>query len=222
MTFSLAARCARTGMLGVVIASPGIAAGGRCAFARAGLGAVLSQHCTDPRLGRLGLEVLAQGKTAQQTIDSLVVTAAPNHGWRQLAVLDPAGRTAHYSGGNIASSHAAAVRPGAVAIGNRLANRLVPQAEVDAFAEDLRPHLAERLLRGLEAGLDCGGGVEPVRSAALLVVYRESFPAVDLRIDDDAAPIAALRRLWQAWEPQIETFELRALAPDRAGPVRPE
>ena len=75
MTFSLAARCPRTGMLGVAVTTSSIAVGSRCAFARARVGGVLTQHRTDPRLGPLGLELLAQGKTAQEAIDALVAIA---------------------------------------------------------------------------------------------------------------------------------------------------
>jgi uncharacterized Ntn-hydrolase superfamily protein len=220
MTFSIVARCPRTAMLGGAVASSNIAVGSRCLFARAGVGAVLTQHRTDPRLGPMALEILAQGKNAPETVDAVVVNAERQRGWRQLAVIDLAGRSAHYSGGNIVSVHAAATRPGALAIGNVLQNPRVVQAEVDAFAEDSRPHLAERLVRALEAGLDAGGETSPVRSAALLVVHREIFPLVDLRVDDDDQPIATLRRLWEAYEPQIDDFVTRALDPDRAGPAQ--
>ena len=84
MTFALAARCPRTGMLGAAVTTSSLAVGSRCVFARAGIGAILTQHRTDPRLGPLGLEYLAQGKSAQQTIDALVAST-PHHGWRQLA-----------------------------------------------------------------------------------------------------------------------------------------
>ena len=52
MTFSIAGRCARTGMLGAVVTTSSMAVGGRCAYAQANVGAVLTQHRTDPRLGR--------------------------------------------------------------------------------------------------------------------------------------------------------------------------
>src|SRR5882757_4649868 len=83
MTFSIAGRCARTGMFGIAITTSSMAVGSRCAFARAGIGAVLTQHRTDPRLGPLGLDLLAAGKTAAETIAALVAST-PHHGWRQL------------------------------------------------------------------------------------------------------------------------------------------
>src|SRR5580704_10058322 len=97
MTFSLVGRCARTGMLGAAVTTSSIAVGSRCAFARAGVGACLTQHRTDPRLGPLALDLLARGYDAQHTL--LAVRAvAPHLGWRQLAVLDVAGRTAAFTG----------------------------------------------------------------------------------------------------------------------------
>ena len=61
MTFSIAGRCARTGMLGAVVTTSSMAVGGRCAYAKAGVGAVLTQHRTDPRLGPRMIDHLATG-----------------------------------------------------------------------------------------------------------------------------------------------------------------
>jgi uncharacterized Ntn-hydrolase superfamily protein len=61
MTFSLVARCARTGMFGVAIASSSPAVAARCAHARAGVGAVASQNVTDPALGPLALDLMQGG-----------------------------------------------------------------------------------------------------------------------------------------------------------------
>jgi uncharacterized Ntn-hydrolase superfamily protein len=51
MTFSLVGRCARTGMLGAAVTTSSIAVGSRCQHARAGVGAALTQHRTDPHWG---------------------------------------------------------------------------------------------------------------------------------------------------------------------------
>src|SRR6266851_761804 len=199
MTFALAARCPRTGMLGAAVTTSSIAVGSRCVFARAGTGAVLTQHRTDPRLGPRGLDYLAAGKSAQETIDALVAST-PHHGWRQLAVVDKEGRVAHFSGSLIASIHGAAI----------------PAAMLRDFAQHPGRPLAERLVGALEAGLAAGGENEPVRSAALLVVHEQSFPYVDLRVDDDAAPIERLAALWRAYAPEADDFVARAVAPGEA------
>ena len=52
MTFSIAARCARTGMLGLAVSSSSPAVAARCAYARAQVGVVGSQNITDPTLGQ--------------------------------------------------------------------------------------------------------------------------------------------------------------------------
>ena len=215
MTFALAARCPRTGMLGAAVTTSSLAVGSRCVFARAGIGAVLTQHRTDPRLGPLGLDMLAAGKTAAETVAALVAST-PHHGWRQLAVVDRQGRTAHYSGHLITSIHAGVTGDGVVAVGNLLKNTEVAAAMLRDFAQRPERPLAERLVGALTAGLAAGGENEPVRSAALLVVHEQSFPYVDLRVDDDAAPIARLAALWRAYAPEADDFVQRAVAPGEA------
>ena len=215
MTFALAARCPRTGMLGAAVTTSSIAVGSRCVFARAGTGAVLTQHRTDPRLGPRGLDYLAAGKSAQETIDALVAST-PHHGWRQLAVVDKEGRVAHFSGSLIASIHGGAIGDGVVAVGNLLKVAAIPAAMLRDFAQHPGRPLAERLVGALEAGLAAGGENEPVRSAALLVVHEQSFPYVDLRVDDDAAPIERLAALWRAYAPEADDFVTRAIAPGEA------
>jgi uncharacterized Ntn-hydrolase superfamily protein len=215
MTFALAARCPRTGMLGAAVTTSSLAVGSRCVFARAGIGAVLTQHRTDPRLGPLGLNMLAAGKTAAETVAALVAST-PHHGWRQLAVVDRQGRTAHYSGHLITSIHAGVSGDGAVAVGNLLKNAEVAAAMLRDFAQRPERPLAERLVGALTAGLAAGGENEPVRSAALLVVHEQSFPYVDLRVDDDAAPIERLAALWRAYAPEADDFVQRAIAPGEA------
>lgn len=102
----------------------------------------------------------------------------------------------------------------ACAIGNILANVRVPAAMLLAFQADPAAPLAERLMHALEEGLAAGGERAPVRSAHLLIVERESFPLVDLRIDWHDQPIAELRALRTRYAPQSSEYLLRALDPD--------
>ena len=66
MTFSIVARCENTGMFGVAVTSSSPAVAARCAYARAGAGAVASQNITDPTLGARGLDLLASGPAAER------------------------------------------------------------------------------------------------------------------------------------------------------------
>ena len=67
MTFSLVARCERTGMFGIAISSSSPAVAARCSYARAGVGAVASQNVTDPTLGPLGLDLMQQGMSCSRS-----------------------------------------------------------------------------------------------------------------------------------------------------------
>ena len=213
MTFSLVGRCTRTGQLGAAVATSSIAVGARCAYCAAGIGAVLTQHRTDPRLGPRGLALLRSGCSAQETLDALVASAA-HAAWRQIAVLDAAGNTAAHSGTRTRPEMSAALAQDVCAIGNILATARVPAAMVRAFQADASASLAERLLLALDEGLAAGGEQVPVRSAHLLVVQGESFPLIDLRVDWHETPITELRLLWQRYAPQSNDYLLRALDPD--------
>jgi uncharacterized Ntn-hydrolase superfamily protein len=215
MTFSLIGRCIDTGQFGAAVTTSSICVGARVPFVMPGAGAVLTQHRTDPRLGQRGLALLRSGCTAQQTIDALIAST-PDHRWRQLAVIDAEGATAHFHGGLVRPSLAAAHADGVIAIGNKLTNDRVPAAMVAAFLAAPDEPLAERLLRGLEAGEAAGGENGQVWSAALLVAEREAFPLVDLRVDKMADAITGLRALWDEYEPMVRHFVVRATDPDRA------
>jgi uncharacterized Ntn-hydrolase superfamily protein len=214
MTFSLVGMCRQTGMFGAAVTTSSMGVGSRCPYARAGVGVVLTQHRTDPRLGPRGLELLAAGQAASQVIETLVQENL-TIGWRQLAVIDKKGATAYHHGDKIQSIHAAAQGEAVCAIGNIMRNRDIPQAMVAAFAHDPDDHLAERLLRALEAGLKAGGEFKQVKSAALLVVHEQPFPLVDLRVELNPQPLAELRFLWELYRPQAELYVRRATDPDR-------
>jgi uncharacterized Ntn-hydrolase superfamily protein len=215
MTFSLIGRCARTGQLGAVAATSSLAVGARVQAVAPGIGAVLTQHRTDPRLGPRGLALLRSGCGAAETVAALVAST-PDHGWRQLAVIDAAGRTAHFHGARVKPEAGAAHRPDVVAIGNILSSSRVPDAMAEEFAAHPDLPLAERLLRGLEAGETAGGEHGDVRSASLLVFGAHDFALVDLRVDGHATPIPALRALWEEYAPLVDAYVVRVLNPDAA------
>ena len=103
-----------------------------------------------------------------------------------------------------------------VAIGNILSSGQVPRAMVEAFAAGPDLPLAERLVRGLEAGEEAGGEHGDVRSASLLVFGDHDFALVDLRVDGDATPIPRLRSLWEEYAPLVEPYVVRVVDPDNA------
>ena len=216
VTFSVVGRCARTGQLGASTATSDIAVGARVPHAKARVGAVLTQHRTDPVLGLRGLDLLQSGCEADRAISALVASTG-HHAWRQLAVIDSEGRTAAFSGSRVQPSCAEEFGDGCVVLGNMLAGEHVGPAIRKAFEESRDEPLAERLLRALEAGEAAGGEHLPVRSAALLVVADQQFPLADLRVDLSDQALFDLRRTWAAYRPLTGEFLMRALDPDNAG-----
>jgi uncharacterized Ntn-hydrolase superfamily protein len=215
VTFSLIGRCTRSGMIGAVVTTSSIAVGSRCPFVRAGVGAALTQHRTDPRLGPLALDLLQNGFTAAQAMDA-IIAATPHRAWRQLAIIDARGGTASFSGERVKPEKNEAHGRDCVALGNIVRSANVPAAMVCAFEADPAAPLASRLVASLQAGDEAGGEFKALVSAALLVADREAFPFVDLRVDQDGAPIAALARLWQEYAPMAEPYVARAVDPDSA------
>jgi uncharacterized Ntn-hydrolase superfamily protein len=216
MTFSLIGRCAETGMLGVAITTSSICVASRCPWARAGAGAVSTQNVTDPTIGPKVLDLLAGGKSAAEALQA-VLAASQYAEYRQVTVIDRQGQTAHHSGSKTLGTNGVAEGKDCVAAGNLLANTDVPKAMAKIFQAHPDLHLAERLIRGLEAGIVAGGEKGPVRSAGLLVVDRQIWPLVDLRVDwSEEDPIAGLRDLWDRYRPQMGDYVTRALDPRSA------
>lgn len=215
MTFSIAARCADTGMFGIAVSSSSPAVAARCAHARAGIGAVGTQNITDPRLGPAGLDLMERGASAQQAIETLK-QRAQHIEFRQLIAVDAKGGTAAHSGTRTLGTHATAQAHNVVAAGNLLRNAEIPAIMVSAFTR-VEGHLGERLLAAMAAALAAGGEEGPVHSAGMLLVRDVPWPVADLRVDwCDGDPVADLRRLWEIYKPQLEDYVTRALNPTAA------
>ncbi|SFU34488.1 DUF1028 domain-containing protein [Pseudomonas sp. OV546] len=214
MTFSVVARCAETGQLGIAISSSSIAVGARCPWLRPGVGAVASQNITLPSLGPQVLDVLEQGLTPSEALATLI--EQDHSQYRQVTVIDSQGRTAHFSGAQTLGIHNAVSGEQCVAAGNMLANPGVINAMVAAF-ETASGHFADRLLAAMHAGVAGGGEAGPVHSAALVIVDDLLWPVVNLRVDwADVDPISALDQLWQAYRGQLQDYIDRAINPQIA------
>ena len=212
MTFSIVARCARTGMFGVAATSSSPAVAARCAYAEAGAGAVASQNVTDPSLGTRALRLMAAGATAVEVI-AIIRRTAPHAEYRQVLAVDAQGGSAIYSGTKTLGVWGEARADNVACAGNLLANGGVPQAMVDAFLAS-EGALGDRLIATLRAGLKAGGEAGPVRSAGLKLVRDVAWPVADLRCDwSEDCPIEALAGLWTLYKPQLDNYVLRALDP---------
>ncbi len=215
MTFSIVARCAKTGMFGVAVSSSSPAVAARCAYAQAGVGAVASQNITDPTLGTRGLELMARGASAAETIAILKRTAA-HADYRQVLAVDANGQSAIHSGPNALGIWSQALGENVACGGNLLANEDVPQAMVNAFLSS-EGHLGDRIIATMRAALKAGGEAGPVHSAGMKLVREVAWPVADLRCDwTDDCPIEQLAALWDLYKPQLDAYVTRAINPSDA------
>ena len=97
VTYSIVARDAETGELGVAVQSRAFRAGSGVGCALPGVGAVASQAFSERSYGPLGLELLQAGKTPEQALAGLVA-ADPESAVRQVAMVDAESRTAVHTG----------------------------------------------------------------------------------------------------------------------------
>jgi uncharacterized Ntn-hydrolase superfamily protein len=215
MTFSLVARCAETGMFGIAVSSSSPAVAARCAYTRAGVGAVASQNITDPTLGPFALDLMQGGMSAAEA-----VAGVRDQGrfieYRQVLAIDAKGSTAIHSGPNSLGVWTDAAGKDVIAAGNMLANEDVPQAIVDGF-ERTTGHLGDRLIAAMRAGLAAGGEAGPVHSAGMQICDKVQWPAADLRCDwTEDCPIEAIAAAWEVYKPQMDAYIQRALDPREA------
>jgi uncharacterized Ntn-hydrolase superfamily protein len=215
MTFSVVARCRETGMFGVAVASSSPAVAARCAYARAGVGAVASQNVTDPTLGPRALDLMEKGAAAAEAV-AIIARTAPFADHRQVLAVDAAGGSAIHTGGIALGVFADARDTDVACGGNLLASPDVPKRMVEAFAAATGA-LGDRILATMRAGLDAGGEAGPIHSAGMRLVRDVPWPVADLRVDwTEGDPIAELAGLWTLYAPQLDAYVTRALDPTRA------
>jgi uncharacterized Ntn-hydrolase superfamily protein len=204
-TFSISARCARTGMLGVAVSTAVPGVGGICPFVRSGTGAISTQSWVNPYLGIDGIRLLTEGSTAEQTLDRLTA-ADPGRDVRQLGIVDGKGGSAAWSGRECTSWFGHITGPNFAVQGNMLVGEATINSMAEAFKRTEALDLPERLLVVLEAGQAAGGDKRGRQSAALLVHDREEYPYLTLRVDEHRYPVAELRRVFEVARHQLLPF----------------
>jgi len=196
VTYSIVARDAETGELGVAVQSRAFRAGSGVGCALPGVGAVASQAFSERSYGPLGLELLQAGKTPEQALAGLVA-ADPESAVRQVAMVDAESRTAVHTGTECIREAGHRTGDGYSVQANMMRSTDVWHAMAEAF-EAATGSLARRLLAALEAAEAAGGDWRGQQAAGLLVVAADDKPwerVSDLRVDDHAEPLRELRRL---------------------------
>lgn len=197
-TYSIVACDPATGELGVAVQSHWFSVGSVVPWAEAGIGAVATQSFVEPSYGPLGLDLIRAGKTAPEALRALL--AGDEHtDVRQVAMIDARCNVNAWTGGKAIQAAGQHVGKTYSTQANLMrGNVWDPMAR--AF-EQSRGELAERMLAALEAAERAGGDIRGKQAAALIVVSGKptgrpwADRVFDLRVEDNPAPVAELRRL---------------------------
>jgi uncharacterized Ntn-hydrolase superfamily protein len=194
LTYSIVAREAETGALGVGVQTHQPSVGAIVPWVKAGVGAVATQSFANINFGPQGLALLEHGLNAPRTLAALVAgDDLPAR--RQVAVIDGEGAVAVHTGGECIPFASHVVGEGFSAQANMMTSEGVPEAMAEAFRSAGGP-LAVRIMAALDAGQRAGGDIRGRQSAAILV--RAPGPLDyrwDLRVDNSADPLGELQRL---------------------------
>ncbi len=198
-TFSIAAYDPDEQAFGVGVASKFLAVGAVVPWVRAGVGAVATQAYAKVSFGLDGLALLEGGKSAQEALD-LLLQNDPLREQRQVGIVDAQGRSAAHTGKDCFDWAGHRTHEGFTCQGNILAGAQVVEAIAEAYTA-ARGELADRLLAALVAG-DAAGGDRRGKELAAIYVARpnggyggDNDRYLDLRVDDDPAPLAQMARL---------------------------
>lgn len=191
-TFSIVARCNKSGALGVAVASAVPSVGSMCMFTRSNIGAISTQSWVNPYLAIDVLEFLAEGASASQAL-AKALGRDPEAALRQIGVIDAKGRTAAHSGDGCTAWSGHLLGPNFSVQGNMLLNESVLAVMAAAF--QAHEDFSEALLASLKLGQVAGGDKRGKQSAALRIHGCEQYPMLDLRVDEHVEPIDELERI---------------------------
>ncbi|NBI28261.1 DUF1028 domain-containing protein [Chengkuizengella marina] len=198
-TFSIVGFDPKTKELGIAVQSKFLGVGAVVPWAKAGVGAVATQSYANTSYGPEGLELMAGGKSAQETMDVLVEKDIEKQS-RQVGIVDANGNSATFTGSDCYHWAGGIAGPNFAAQGNILVSAKTVEMMVETF-KNSDGQLSERLLSALDAGQNAGGDSRGKQSAALLIVKEQGGYGgfndryIDLRVDDHPEPIKELIRL---------------------------
>jgi uncharacterized Ntn-hydrolase superfamily protein len=204
MTFSIIARCRRTGRLGMGSATFSIACGRRNESVRPNVGISKSQAFYLRQVDVLALNMLQQGHVPDYIMRALEA-ADPDFEFRQFGIIDCAGNVVAHTGKSTKPWSGHIVGDCYATYGNVLAGPQTLQGIEVGFLRHPDAPLECRLMEALEGGRDAGGQAAdgerwPERSAWIRVVDRLDCPEIDLRVDLHEAAIDELRRVFEEFK----------------------
>jgi uncharacterized Ntn-hydrolase superfamily protein len=215
MTWSIVARDPKTGAYAVAVTTCAFAVGARVPYGCGGVGAIATQSFINPFMGIDGQRLLQEGRSADEVV-AITVAADPGAANRQMHVIDRDGRTAAYSGSSCVDWYGSLADKNVSVAGNMLAGPDVVAKTMETYLKKRSLDFDDRLLTALEAGQVVGGDKRGKQSAAIKIWTTESFPAIDIRVDDHAEPLVELRRLWRIAHQRYVPFQ--SAGPSRTNP----
>ena len=198
-TYSIVARDATTGDMGVAVQSHWFSVGSIVTWAEAGVGAIATQSFVNPAYGPRGLDLMRSGLSAEEALKALLLVDE-GRDVRQIAFVDANGTVAAHTGAKCIEAAGHHIGDGYSVQANMMLNDKVVPAMAKAY-ESTEGDLADRLMAALEAAQRSGGDIRGKQSAAMLIVKGETSGqswadrVLELRIEDHPAPIAELKRL---------------------------
>jgi uncharacterized Ntn-hydrolase superfamily protein len=222
MTFTLVARCPKTGQMGIGIATYSICVGLYCNGLRPNVGATMSQAFVNQGNNTLALRLLEQGFGPARVLYELSAND-PDFAYRQIAVIDRDGKAVVHSGPKTRGWSGHKVGEGYVAMGNVLAGPQVVEAIAKAYEDSADHSFDRRLLAAIEAGRDAGGQVAndghlTERSAGLFVYGAYDHAELDLRVDLHDKAVDELRRAFEEYDLYRGYYRERGKNPREAIP----
>jgi uncharacterized Ntn-hydrolase superfamily protein len=196
MTYSIVARDATTGELGVAVQSHYFGTGSVVTWAEPGVGVVATQAMAEISYGPLGLDLMRGGTSAPDALRDLIA-ADDASATRQVAMVDATGRVATHTGEKTIADAGHVTGEGWSVQANMMRRDTVWAAMAKTY-ESATGDLADRLLAALDAAEAEGGDIRGRQSAALLIVPATGHrwdTTIDVRVDDHPEPLPELRRL---------------------------
>ena len=163
--------------------------------AHGGIGALSTQALVNPLYGPRGLALLAEGMAPAGVVRSLI-SADAGREHRQVHLIDAEGSIAAHTGVECIDWCGHVTGEGFSVAGNMLAGPQVIEDTAQFYDAARELPFAERLIAAMEAGEAAGGDKRGKQAVALLICTTEAYPALDLRVDDHADPLAELNRLY--------------------------
>lgn len=199
-TFSVVAYDEVSGQMGVAVQSHWFSVGSVVSWAEPGVGAIATQSLVNVSFGPRGLELLGQGKSAQEVLKTLL-DSDEGREFRQVAIVDAKGNIAAHTGKLCIADAAHIVGKNFSVEANMMLNDQVVPAMAKAYEQNADLPLAERMMATMKAAQQAGGDIRGQQSAAILIVKIKSTgklwedKLIDLRVEDHPDAVAEMERV---------------------------